>query len=91
MDELQFDEYNEAEMLRHGVTAREVRQVFELGFRILRNANDSNASHRLLGLTLGRRWLTIPVKETDLPGVWRPATAFPSSAGDIAKVKGKIS
>jgi hypothetical protein len=88
IDELEFDEYNEGEIASHGVTIREVRQVHEGGFGILKNASAHTATHLMVGKTRGGRWLTIPIAPTAKPGVWRPATAFPSRQSDISKLKG---
>jgi uncharacterized DUF497 family protein len=90
IDDLVFDDYNQEEMARHGVTIREVRQVFDRGFRLLRNAKEHTATHLMVGRTNGGRWLTIPIARTAQPGVWRPATAFPSRPADRAKLKGDI-
>jgi uncharacterized DUF497 family protein len=90
IDELEFDEYNEAEMARHGVTVREVMQVHTVGFRLLRNAKAHRARYLMVGKTYGGRWLTIPIAPTDKPGTWRPATAFPSRLEDRSKLKGDI-
>jgi hypothetical protein len=89
IDDLEFDEYNEREMAAHGVTVREVLQVLECGFRILRNKKDG-ADYLMVGKTLGGRWLTIPITPTGKPGVWRPATAFPSRSRDRANLKGNL-
>ena len=89
IDVLEFDEYNEAEMAAHGVTVREVLQVLERGFRVLRNRNESSAPFLMVGRTYGGRWLTVPIAPTQQPGIWRPATAFPSRPGDRGKLKGE--
>ena len=90
VDELEFDDYNEKELSSHGVTVREVRQVLSRGFRLLKNAKEHSATHLMVGKTDGGRWLTIPIAPTAKPGIWRPATAFPSRPTDRAKLKGDI-
>ena len=82
IDDLDFDQYNESEMAAHGVTVREVLQVLDRGFRIKRNKAASSTPYLMVGRTYGGRWLTIPIAPTNLPGVWRPATAFPSRPND---------
>ncbi len=88
IDDIEVDDYNESEMLRHGVSVREVLQVLDGDFELFRNANKRGATHLVVGKTLGGRWLTIPISPTSQPGVWRPATAFPARRGDRAKIKG---
>ncbi len=85
IDDLEFDVYNEAEISAHGVTIREILQVFEGDFRIRRNKNEASTPFLMVGRTFGGRWLTIPIAPTAQPGVWRPATAFPSRSVDFIK------
>jgi len=87
IDDIEVDDYNESEMNRHGVSVREVLQVFNSDFQLFRNANKHEATHLVIGKTLGGRWLTIPIAPTSQPGVWRPATAFPARRGDKSKIK----
>ena len=89
VDSLEFDDYNEREFAKHGVLVREVEQVHKRGFRLLRNAKAHAATHLMVGRTNGGRWLTTPIAPTARPGVWRPATAFPSRPVDRAKLKGE--
>jgi hypothetical protein len=83
---LQIDDYNEAEMARHGVSAKEAMQVCEGEFELLRNAGSHSAPYLMVGRTLAGRWLTIPIAPTGQPGVWRPATAFPARQADRSKL-----
>ena len=85
----EIDDYNESEMNRHGVLAREVMEVFEGEFGLLRNAKRHKATHLMVGKTRAGRWLTIPIAPTGQPGVWRPATAFPARKADRAKLEQK--
>jgi uncharacterized DUF497 family protein len=79
VSDLIFDEHNEREMARHGVTADEVdelkwnRKVFS------DNPRGEPGSMLLIGKTNGGRLLTVPLAPTDDPTAWRPATAFDSS------------
>ena len=85
VDSLEFDEYNESEMARHGVTEREVRQVLRGEPVFVRNAGRHSAPYLMIGRTRGGRLLTIPLEETRILGTWRPATAFPSASRDVAR------
>ncbi len=80
--EFDIDEYNEQEMARHGVTAREVNEVLWRGeFEVRRNKGVHTAEqpYVIVGPSFGGRRLFIPIKPLDQPGVWRPATAFDAS------------
>lgn len=67
--ELEFDDWNEAEMARHRVTAREVRQVLDGDPAFFRNKKRHAAPIIMVGATLGGRLLTVPVAPTGRPGV----------------------
>jgi hypothetical protein len=83
--DLEFDEWNEAEMGAHGVTADEVRQVYEEAPVFLPNKKGRRAPLVMIGPTFGGRMLTVPIGRTAQPRVWRPASAWDSSAGELAR------
>ena len=84
VQDLVFDDRNEEKFSRHGVTAREVRQVVEAEkLRVFRNKkSDGNAPYILIGETHGGRLLPVPIDPTETPEVWRPRTAWDSSPGE---------
>ena len=73
---LSFDEHNEREMARHGVTWDEVDALKWNRNILLRNPRGEPGSALLVGETDGGRLLTVPLAPTDDPTTWRPATAF---------------
>ena len=83
--DLQFDEWNEGEMARHHVTAREVLQVLDGDPVFLPNKRGHAAPIIMIGPTFGGRFLTVPLGRTGAEGVWRPATAWDSSSGERAR------
>ncbi len=89
IDDLIFDEYNEDEAAAHGISVRDMRQVFLGGYELLKNANRHLADYLMVGQNRGGRWITIPIARTPIVGLWRPATAYPSKASDKAKLKGR--
>ena len=82
---LQFDEWNESEMARHRVTAREVLQVLDGDPVFLPNKRGHEAPIVMIGPTFGGRVLTVPLGRTGTEAVWRPATAWDSSGGELAR------
>lgn len=82
IDDLEFDEWNEAEMAQHQVSVREVLQVLDNAPRFFRNKKGHAATLRMIGPTFGGRYLTVPLQPTSRPGVWRPATAWDSSEAE---------
>jgi len=79
VSDLIFDEHNEREMARHGVTADEVdelkwnRKVFSA------NPRGERGGLLLIGETDGGRLLAVPLAPTGDWTTWRPATAFDAS------------
>lgn len=83
IDDLQFDEFNEEECARHYVSAREILQVLDDGDPVFLPNKKRHASPILMvGLTHGGRMLSVPLVETDMEAVWRPATAWDSDADE---------
>ncbi len=79
VEELRFDDENEAECAAHGVSVAEVIQVLIDEPRFYRNAKDKRASHLMLGPTFSGRLLLVPIEQVG-EGVWRPVTAYEPSA-----------
>ena len=80
---LQLDEFNEDEAARHGISAREMRQVLNNQPEFFPNKKGHRATIVMIGPTFGGRFLTIPLAGTALTGDWRPATAWASTERDI--------
>jgi hypothetical protein len=85
IDDLDIDEWNEAEMAAHHVTAREVRQVLNNEPVFLPNKKRHPAPLVMTGPTLGGRFLTVPIARTEVAGIWRPATAWDSNDDQLAR------
>lgn len=87
IDALVFDEWNEDECARHHVSAREVREVLDERPVYVPNKRPHAAGILMIGPTIGGRFLTIPLAEQDIPGLWRPATAWDSSDAERARYR----
>jgi hypothetical protein len=83
--DLQIDDGNADEAARHGVREGEIRQVLDGEPVFLPNKKGHKASIVMIGPTFGGRLLTIPLSPTAMDDVWRPATAWDSSAGERAR------
>lgn len=77
--DLIFDEHNEREMARHGVTRHEAGQLLNNRNVAVPNGRGEPGSVLFVGETNGGRLLTVPLAPTDDPTTWRPATAFDAS------------
>ena len=85
--EFDFDEHNEEKLWRHGITDSDVFAVHESDRMIvIRNKRNASGSHRMIGMDLRGRLLTIiiaPVSRSD--GIWRPITGYESHPDEEAK------
>jgi hypothetical protein len=68
VDDLVFDDENEAKFASHGLTIEQVQQVFD-------NRSGRRASHVMLGPTFDALLLVVPLEACG-DGLWRPVTAF---------------
>jgi hypothetical protein len=82
-----IDEDNEREMARHGVTEREVLQLLDERYTVLRNRRDRSGTHLLIGRTRAGRALTVPIAPGFMAGDWRPITAWDSTDPEKARLE----
>ena len=85
--DLQIDDANATEMARHHVRAGEAFQVLAGQPVYLPNKRERAAALVMIGRTVGGRWLTIPLAPTGTHGIWRPVTAWDSSAAELARYR----
>ena len=85
--ELEIDGDNEDEMARHRVRPEEVWQVLDRHPVFFPNKKEHAATLLMVEPTDGGRMLTVPLAPTPVHGLWRPATAFDSSTGEITRYK----
>ena len=84
--DLEIDEWNESECARHGVDAdTELFEVLDEKPVFLPNKGRHRAPMVMIGPTSSGRLLTVPLVPTDRDGVWRPATAWPSSQSERSR------
>jgi hypothetical protein len=83
--ELEFDDGNVDHMAPRGISERDVRQVLDNEPVFLPNKRGHAAPIIMIGPTDGGRFLTVPLGRTGVEGRWRPATAWASSRGELAR------
>lgn len=88
VDDLLFDDANEAKFAVHGVTVEEVQEVLDGNPRFYENRLRRRASHVLMGLTFDGRLLVIPI-ERITQGLWRPVTAFDPTPTQVATYRSR--
>ncbi len=87
---VEFDEGNESEMSRHGVSSTEVMQVLENQPVWSPNKKGRSGEWKVIGYTNGGRALTIPVTWDERRHAVRPITAWSSSTHESMKyLKGR--
>ena len=85
--ELEFDDYNEEELARHGVTPQEVMQILSNRYTVRRNRKDRSGQRQLIGETNGGRLLTVILAETAVEGRWRPVTGWDSTEAERSALR----
>ena len=83
--DLEFDDDNIEELARHGVSLEEAFQVLDDRPRFFQNKRPHAAAVIMIGSTHGGRLLTMPLAETPIAGLWRPASGWDSSPGERAR------
>jgi uncharacterized DUF497 family protein len=81
-----FDDDNEHEFARHGVSSEELLQVLENRYIIQPNRRRRRGIYLIIGVTNGGSCLAIPLEPTHDPEVWRPLTAWPCKESEAAKL-----
>jgi hypothetical protein len=85
--ELEFDDYNEGELARHGIGPLEVLQILANRYTVRRNRKARSGEHQLIGQTNGGRMLTIILGSTAFEGRWRPVTGWDSTADERSALR----
>jgi hypothetical protein len=86
IEDLWIDEANEAKMNSHGIGANEALSVLDLDkFEVFANpSKDPEAAPLVIvGPSSVRPFVTMPIDETSLDGVYRPRTAYKSGRQQI--------
>lgn len=83
--DLLLDDANVEKMHGHGISVRRAFEVVAGAARVLRNSAEGGAPWLLVGPDSGGAFVTLPIDSTAEHGLWRPRTAYPSKASDIAR------
>ena len=83
VDELEFDEHNEEELVRHGIDVLRAYAVVAFQPLFVRNKRGRAAAYKVIGPDNGGTMLTIPIALTAVPGRWRPVTGWASTKGEV--------
>ncbi len=81
---LLFDDENLPKLAQHQVTIKEAYQVLWTEPKGFRNHSEG-APWILIGPTYSGRMITLPIDPTRTPGIWRPRTAYESSAKEMRR------
>ena len=81
--EWQWDDDNVDHIARHGISAREVDEVWRGELKFRRNRKGRAATHQMLGPDGGGRLVAVFVAPVPArPGLWRAVTARPATAAE---------
>jgi uncharacterized DUF497 family protein len=81
----EWDEGNEMELHRHGLTPRDVYEVYTNGPVWVSNVRHHAGDWKMLGRTDGGRRLTIVVRLYSDRSVLRPVTGWDSTTGERSR------
>ena len=77
IDEWEWDDQNEGELVRHGLGPRQVREVAERAPRFRRNRRGRAASHMMIGPDRGGAITVVCIVAVGTaPGRWRAITGW---------------
>jgi uncharacterized DUF497 family protein len=76
IEDFAFDEENEEEMAKHGISPEQLLQVLDGPYRVRKNRHQRRASHLILGRDRQSQCIAIPVEPTHVREIWRPVTAW---------------
>ncbi len=81
-----FDDENEDEFAKHGVSPVQVEQLLENDGVVLPNRRTDlhRATHLFIGRDNGGAPITVPIEPTHEPELWRPVTAWIAQTWDLA-------
>ena len=89
VQELVFDDMNEAKFADHATTIVDVLDVQDVEPRCFVNRRARRASYVMVGSTRSGRVLVVPIEDWGR-GVWRPVTAFDASAWQVRRYRSSI-
>jgi uncharacterized DUF497 family protein len=81
----EWDEGNESELARHGISATEAEEVWENGPKFAPNVKHRAGAWKMMGLTNGDRPLTIIVRLDPVRLTLRPITGWRITKAERAR------
>ena len=81
-----IDEDNEDEFAEHGVSARRVVQILENWHVVEPNRRNRRGLYLVVGRDNGGICIAVPIEPTHIVDLWRPITAWPCKASELAKL-----
>ena len=79
-----FDELNEDKFAEHGLSSRQVAQILDSDYYVVRNRKRRRGFYLIIGHDHGGKCLAVPIEPTSEKGFWRPITAWPCKAAEQA-------
>ena len=78
----EWKDHNIAKLAAHGISQQEVNEVRDRDDWVLYRNRRYLDQVRIIGPTVNERLLTIALEPTDDPAIWRPVTAWETTASE---------
>jgi len=82
-----IDDENEEKFASHNLSARQVVQVLDNEYLVVRNRRRRRARYLVIGRDNGGACIAVPIEPTHESTVWRPVTAWPCKEVERASLK----
>jgi hypothetical protein len=84
---LRWDVRNIEKLAQHGVDWERPDQVLDNHNIVYRNRRDRAAPYSLVGFDDSGAAITLPIRPTDEPGIWRPVTGWYAKPSELARLR----
>ena len=85
-----FDEINEGEIGRHGLTALQVDQILDNVWAWFPNRKGRTGEYLIVGVDNGGTFISTPIQRYLNTNLWRPVTAWRSKRGEITRYSRRV-
>jgi len=81
-----IDEDNEEKFAAHGISALQVLQILENSHLVVPNRRGRRGIFLVVGRDNSGSCVAVPVEPTHIVNLWRPITAWPCKASELAQL-----
>ena len=81
-----IDEDNEEKLVGHGLSVRQVLQILDNEYVLVPNRRERRGLYLVVGRDNGGACIAVPIEPTHIVDLWRPITAWPCKASELAQL-----